>query len=371
VRSSQLDSVRNGGGWKSALERSLLPVAFHTRAYRPARFLNRRKVAILTYHGFTDERAPAGIENHERKHVHADDFRAQVTFLKRRYDVRPLREIVQLLATSAPLPKRAVAITMDDGYQSTWRLAFPILRELGAPATIFLATDFVNARKFLWTDRVEYAIGHAAAGAYDVRYPGGSLALTLADTESRSAADRLVRSTFKALSQAMLDQAVSSLERVLRIDLGSAATPPLSSLPLTWANAVEMTGSGVVTMGSHTHSHVILSRCDEATAEAELSQSKRIIERELAAPCDLFCYPNGRRGDFDAGTRRLVQATGYACALTTVHGLNARGADVYELRRFPVTGRLVPGELEVRLSGLVEWPAAALKGGRDRGAASR
>jgi peptidoglycan/xylan/chitin deacetylase (PgdA/CDA1 family) len=125
-----------------------------------------------------------------------------------------------------------------------------------------------------------------------------------------------------------------------------------------------MTASGLVSIGSHTHTHAILSRCPDAEVTRELVTSKRVIESNLGAPCRLFCYPNGRLGDFDARTRAIVRDTGYACALTTVHGLNDALADVYALKRYPVTGRMQGGELDVRLSGLVEWPSAVAAAAR-------
>lgn len=355
------------GRWKDSLERSLLPAAFRSRAYKPARYLNRRKAVIVTYHGFTDTRAHHGIENHERKHVHVDDFRTQVAFLKQHYQVLPLAELVRLLATNAPLPERAAVISIDDGYRSTYTLAFPVLKALNVPAVVFFATEYVDEKRYLWTDRVEYAIDRAPAGEYAVGAGGAALRLPLNSVESRAAADRAVRTAFKALPQSSRDDAVEALERGLGTSLAATRTPPPIYQPIEWPEAVEMARSGVMAIGSHTHTHVILSRCSADSATAELRRSKQILEDRLSMPCDLFCYPNGRRGDFDVATRTLVQRAGYSCALTTVHGLNSPGADVYTLKRYPMTGRMLQGELEVRLSGVVEWPSTIARGFRRHG----
>lgn len=353
-------------GWKSSLERSLLPVAFRTGAYRPARFLNRGKAVILTYHGFINGRDGDGIANHEGKHVHADDFRAQLAFLKEHYRVLPLAEIVRLLASGDRLPPRAAVITIDDGYRSTYTIAYPALREAGLAAVVFLATDYVDNKRHLWTDRVEYAMGVAPAGNYELNVGAQTLHLNLQGRDSRIAADRLVRSTLKALPQSGRDDGVDALERALGQSLGAAAASDLYA-PMEWSEAAEMAASGVMAIGSHTHSHVILTRCRPEAAADELTRSKMIIEERLGMPCDLFCYPNGRRGDFDQNTGRLVRDAGYRCALTTVHGMNGSGADVYALRRYPVTGRMVAGELAVRLSGVVELPAAMKDAALGRG----
>ncbi|HEX8118701.1 MAG TPA: polysaccharide deacetylase family protein, partial [Pyrinomonadaceae bacterium] len=86
-----------------------------------------------------------------------------------------------------------------------------------------------------------------------------------------------------------------------------------------------------VELGSHTVSHPILTTTDDAQLEAELRGSRARLEEELRRTVNLFCYPNGA---CDARVRREAERAGYACAVTTVPGLNdRRGADPLTLRR--------------------------------------
>jgi peptidoglycan/xylan/chitin deacetylase (PgdA/CDA1 family) len=369
---SLIDSrIRDSGraGWKAVLERSLMPVAFRSQAYRPARYLNRRKAVILTYHGFTDARVHDGIENHEGKHVHVDDFRGQIEWLARHYRVLPLEDVVRRLGAGQPLPDRAAVVSIDDGYRSTYTLAFPVLREMGVPAAVFFATEFVDAKRYLWTDRVEYAINRARPGTYAIAAGSARFSVAVADGPARAAGDHLTRSTLKALPQADREAGVESLERAVGASLQSDPSPPSIYQPVEWSEADAMARSGVMVIGSHTHTHVIVSRTASDAAAVELTTSKRIIEDRLGLACDLFCYPNGRRGDFDDRTKAQVRAAGYRCALTTVHGMNGAGADVFELKRYPVSRRKTTAELAVRLSGVVELPSAigAWRSGRRHG----
>ena len=51
-----------------------------------------------------------------------------------------------------------MAITIDDGYRSTYEIAYPVLRKHGFPATVFLYTDFVGAADALtWPQMKEMA----------------------------------------------------------------------------------------------------------------------------------------------------------------------------------------------------------------------
>lgn len=72
-------------------------------------------------------------------------FEQQMEYLaKNGYRVITLAQLAAFLAGNEPLPKRSVVITIDDGYRSTYDVAFPILKRYGFPATVFLYTDFVG-----------------------------------------------------------------------------------------------------------------------------------------------------------------------------------------------------------------------------------
>jgi peptidoglycan/xylan/chitin deacetylase (PgdA/CDA1 family) len=337
----------------SAIERLLLPLLCRSPLDRLGRRANRAKAVVAMYHGFTAADAHDGIENHEQKHLHIRTFRAQLEFLKGHYQVIPLSELIQALASDAPLPDRAAVITIDDGYRSIYTVAYPALAALRLPAAVFLATEFVDGRRCLWTDRVEYAVSHATNEAFDLEIGGERLSVHLKDRLSQMAADKRLRSAMKALPQEQRDDAVAALEEAAGARLDATSGNDLYE-PLHWHETAEMVKSGLISIGSHTHTHVILARCAPERAAAELGQSKQIIENRLGLPCNLFCYPNGRRGDFNGVTKQLLRDQGFAGALTTVYGMNGRGADPYEIHRYNLGKPMMEGELEVRLAGLLE-----------------
>ncbi len=94
-------------------------------------------VPILCYH-----RLGAG---NSKMVVSPANFEAQLTWLVRNdYRVIRLAELAGFLAGERALPQRAVVITFDDGYESVYRHAFPVLKKLGLPATAFVYTDFLG-----------------------------------------------------------------------------------------------------------------------------------------------------------------------------------------------------------------------------------
>lgn len=108
-------------------------------------------VPILTYH-----RVGPRVN---RMIVTPDAFEAQLEFLKRNdYRVIRLADLPDFLDGKRPLPKRAVAITFDDGHVSSYQHAFPLLKKYGFPATYYLYTDFLGAKEGLtWAQIREMA----------------------------------------------------------------------------------------------------------------------------------------------------------------------------------------------------------------------
>lgn len=66
---------------------------------------------------------------------------------------------------------------------------------------------------------------------------------------------------------------------------------PDDGLPLSWSGAREMLDSGLVTIGSHTHSHALLDRLPADGATQELDRSRRLIEDNLGVVAEHFAYP--------------------------------------------------------------------------------
>jgi len=57
------------------------------------------------------------------------------------------------------LKANSVLLTVDDGYQDFYNLAFPILKKYEVPATVFFTTDFIDKRIWLWHDLLNSNLG--------------------------------------------------------------------------------------------------------------------------------------------------------------------------------------------------------------------
>ncbi len=99
-----------------------------------------RGVPVLMYHAFAHGGDP------ERFVVRRRAFAAQMRLLALlRFRVIGLEDLLDRLRKGGPLPKRGIAITIDDGYLDNLEIAVPILRRHGFPVTIFLVSGKIGA----------------------------------------------------------------------------------------------------------------------------------------------------------------------------------------------------------------------------------
>lgn len=107
-------------------------------------------VTILSYHHIKDEKKCRGTT------VCLHDFRDQMDYLiENGFPIISLQTFTQHFQNGERLPPNAVVITFDDGWKSTYDYAFPILKERGLPATVFVYTDFVSAPAGLTWDQLK------------------------------------------------------------------------------------------------------------------------------------------------------------------------------------------------------------------------
>lgn len=99
------------------------------------------KAIVLMYHNIG--KRPKG-KNSLGLYVSPAMFRFQMMYLKStRFRVVPLKDISDLIDGRIN-DRKLVAITFDDGYQDFYDNAFPVLRDLNFPSTVFLISDLVG-----------------------------------------------------------------------------------------------------------------------------------------------------------------------------------------------------------------------------------
>jgi len=280
-----------------------------------AQWYNRRRLRILMYHCFSD---PAALAR-------------QCVYIRAHYQPVSMSEVAQWLHGGHALPHHAVAVTVDDGYKN-FEVAFPIFAEYGIPATVFLVTDFIDGRLWLWFNQVQYCFQQARVPHAAIEMPDGSvLRFDLGSAAFRHAAGQQMADVAATLSEADRSSLLANLPACLHVEIPESA--PADYAPLSWEDIRRLAASGVE-FGAHTKTHPILSSLRNAEElRNEISGSQARIEFMLDKPVQHFCYPNGKWRDIGPMAVETVRASGMRTAVTAEPGLNRAGQDAWLLHR--------------------------------------
>jgi peptidoglycan/xylan/chitin deacetylase (PgdA/CDA1 family) len=300
---------------KNAILRSMQA----TGAFAPFRFANRGKALIVMYHRFSREEGTPMVS--------ARAFAEQLDYLSSHYQIVPLSYVAERLASRRRLPPRIAVLTIDDAYSDVYEIAFPILRERGVPATVFVVTDFAEQRTWLWTDKLRYLTARVEGEQLEVTLNGRALKCKINGPASRLEAAAMINARLKTLEDRAKEEMIFGIADSLSLPLPAAPPPEFASI--TWDEAREMDSNGVE-IGSHSVTHPVLTNIPLRRLRRELNESRERLESELARKVDLFCYPNG---NFNGDVRREVERAGYSCAVTSIYGFADSTSDPLTLRR--------------------------------------
>lgn len=112
----------------------ILPLYFYFRR----EYLKHHIAIVLMYHRIND------YSDATDKTVSTKKFEQQISYLKKRFKIISLDEMVNLYKQNIQLREDTAAITFDDGYKDNFTDAYPILRKYNIPAAIFVAADYIG-----------------------------------------------------------------------------------------------------------------------------------------------------------------------------------------------------------------------------------
>lgn len=234
-----------------------------------------------------------------------------LSWLTRRFRVVSLDELGERLARGETRGTPLAAVTFDDGYADVYHHAFPLLREQGIPAAVFVVTDLIGTTAVPLHDELYLLLARAAAG--DVGRSLRAHGVEWAGMEARHAAGwdafATTRRLLHTLPQDQLRRLIDALHGDVRIDEHALR----AKRPLTWAMIAEMSSAGI-TIGSHTRTHPVLTREDGQKVSEELAGSRQTLERRLGARVQHFAYPDGH---FNREVVRAVAEAGYRFGYAT------------------------------------------------------
>jgi len=107
-------------------------------------------VPVVMYHKVEQ------VEEGRSDTVSPQNLRYQLEYIKDNgYHVLTLEDYVEGVRSGRKFDRKTVVLTFDDGYDNNWSNAFPILREFGYPAAIFVPTEQMGRPGHMTWDQVK------------------------------------------------------------------------------------------------------------------------------------------------------------------------------------------------------------------------
>lgn len=304
---------------KAAVKRLVAAVLGRTGIVRLTRALLPCAPLVLMFHRVVPDGTELSSPNRPLM-VSQSAFREMMRYIADKDLFISLSGLTETVLTGRAAQRNTVAVTFDDGYRDNYQTAFPILRELGIPATIFLATDHLDmpTRRLWWDEAALFFTGN----------PGGPQAMleTLPSDLSRwfetkaphsstngvedtAAVSRRIRRDMRNMPHKVRESVV----RAMRERNGEGG----ERMMLTWDEVREMQEGGLMDFAPHTATHPLLTQISLDQAVAEVRKSMRRVYEELGMQSRLFAYPGG---DVPAYHERLAKECGIHAAFTTAYG---------------------------------------------------
>jgi peptidoglycan/xylan/chitin deacetylase (PgdA/CDA1 family) len=261
---------------------------------------------ILMYHG-----------------VGTDAFRTEtfiggLRFIRKHFDVVPLSTIVENVRARKPGTGGEVALTFDDGLRNNLTVLYPILQRTETPATFFVVPDGVDKKEWIWTHDARERL--ASLSAVDCYVFAGELHAPTSEC-------------FEIIDwmKTLPNQQRLEIQQRIRVRTKNFVPTPTQHHKydlMDWEE-LQSLDPRLITIGSHSMTHPILSNISDDEVNREIVESRQVLEQRLERPVEYFCYPNG---NYDEKTVAAVRKT-YTAAIAVERDTIKPGQDVYRLPR--------------------------------------
>lgn len=286
------------------------------------RYNNLDTLTIFTYHNITNlQKENSKCDDLFFINLPFTDFKKQVTWINEKFNVISFDDVMKGTKHQG---RPSALITFDDGYKSVYDLAFPLLRNLGITATIFLTGDHVAKGVSPWISRLHYVIDNTKIAS--VSYAGHSYELS--KTKGLQSFLFKIKGLLRELPMLEMQQRLSTLEKMLDVEV------PTSFTETNFLNTSEINDlcrSGWI-VGNHSQSHRLMAGLEINDQYVEINDAQSALS-VFEGHRDIFAVPFGGRDTFSKSTIEIAKKCGIKFLLTTIPDDNVSVGKKYVLGR--------------------------------------
>ena len=285
---------------------------------------NKKKLIILTYHG---------ISCYERflspYHIPKSAFLKHLSYLRRKkYKFIQLTDWIKIISNKKVIKHKYIILTCDDGYKTTIKIVYRILKRLGLCGQVFIISDYIGSDNLLWGDFIIVFLRNFASSKFKFIFKNQLIEYPL-DSE-------------KCIQKAILDilkkfELLNNIEKVSHLDQFNIQEKNIDVqkiasdfLIANWEE-IKSLDERVLKVGCHTRTHAQLNEfSSEEEFFQELIESKIKIEEKIHYPITDLCYPFG---SYNKKIIHYAKNYGYLTGVTVTEGFNSINDDLFQLKR--------------------------------------
>ena len=257
---------------------------------------------IIMYHYV---REPDGIIG-----MRPEAFARQVQQLQHDYNILSLSDL-QRHDSKEP----ACALTFDDGLKDGIRTALPILRDLGAVASFYIATAAITTGELLNVQRRHLLLATLTADALMAginAFLPEHLAIRPTPSMQTDYLDELPIASLKWTLDHLDPELVTPILRTLIAEHVGSESSLAADMYLNAADVGALLGAGME-VGGHGHTHTPLGQLYYKDQHAEMDSCRTIMRSLIGERPLLLSYPSG---SYTPLTLRLAEHMGFSAGLT-------------------------------------------------------
>ena len=269
-------------------------------------------VTILLYHRISLNNNNSFLGNVISQEI----FRKQLLKINKDYSIISMNELNNQLKTNKYKKKKQIVITFDDGYSDNYKIAYPLLKELGIPATFFIPTSYISSNNLLWDCRLQNIFqNNKNICKKIINGRNHNLSLIAKKFENNLIwyfINLLKIQDFENISK-YLDNLISNYDLI--------DNSYDEDLCMTWENINAMLGENIE-FGSHGRQHLSLANRNKTFLYDEIIVSKNDIINNTKSKCNYFSFPFGSIKDFDKFSLNFIRSNNYDLVFSNIQGTN-------------------------------------------------
>ena len=292
---------------KKNIVKAVSRVAYQSKFFRTLGNVGRRNfLTVLNYHRIDHAENRPWLDP-SLISASPEQFDEQMALLRKDYSPVNTEDVLAALSGQRALPKRAVLVTVDDGYRDFAEYISPISMKYDIEPLLFVPTAY-PAKGGFWWDKLYWAVQNW--GTDELETPYGSF--SLATSDDRNLVLRRLRAAIKAGD---FKAGMAFIEQIYSGSKPKSMSDAVDVLDWDELRALSQNGAAIA---AHTHNHPLLTRIPFDEACAEIHQSQEVIRKEIGKALPVFAFPDGQPAFFSPELVKFLKKEGIELGVTTV-----------------------------------------------------